>query len=253
VGRNFWWLFGRLKCLATSAYRQPLTKFPLTWSVKATGRCTTGRARMWYIYDGAPTYFNRAVLDALNNICHGQCIDRRGPTEWPPLSPNLNPLDVYMQLLLTMQKRFTITFWMPVTLSATTPASWNGCGGPLLVVSRHTLKHMENSLSTYKWTLLTITPKLNVSGHMLIYTFLVLVCGTHTQSSSAPFNFTLYNRTLKLNSGHSLGCEALQYTAVWSNVILPYFLSLLAIYIRFILLLICITLFYFPEELTMQV
>jgi hypothetical protein len=130
---------------------------------------------------------------------------------------------------------------MPVRPSATTTASWNGCGGPWLRVdmSRPTLNLMEESLSSYyKCIISAITHKLIVSGHILIWTFFVLVCGTRTQSLSAPFSFTLYNPALKRNLDHSLGCEALQYTAVWSNVISPYFLSLLAIYIRCILLLI---------------
>jgi hypothetical protein len=42
VGRDCWWLFGRPACFATSAYRQPLPRFPLTWSAKANGRCTSG-------------------------------------------------------------------------------------------------------------------------------------------------------------------------------------------------------------------
>jgi hypothetical protein len=35
-----------------------------------------------------------------------------------------------MQVLLTTKRHFTITMWMPVRLSTTTPASLNGCGGP---------------------------------------------------------------------------------------------------------------------------
>jgi hypothetical protein len=34
-------LFGGPACFATSAYRQPLPRFPLTRSARATGRCTT--------------------------------------------------------------------------------------------------------------------------------------------------------------------------------------------------------------------
>jgi hypothetical protein len=54
-------------------------------------------------------------------------------------------------------------------------------------VLRCALNLIEDILNTYKYTLLTITLKLNVSCHMLIWTFfLVLICGTHTQSLSAP-------------------------------------------------------------------
>jgi hypothetical protein len=57
-----------------------------------------------------------------------------------------------------------------------------------------------NPLNFYLWghlkfkcTLSTITHKLNVSGHILIWTFfLLLICGTHAQSLSAPFSYTLY-------------------------------------------------------------
>jgi hypothetical protein len=39
----------------------------------------------------------------------------------------------------------------------------------------------------------TITHELNVSGHMLMWTFLlVLVCGTRAESLPAPFSYTLY-------------------------------------------------------------
>jgi hypothetical protein len=38
-----------------------------------------------------------------------------------------------------------------------------------------------------------ITHKLNVSRHMLIWTFfIVLICGTHAQSMSSPFSYILY-------------------------------------------------------------
>jgi hypothetical protein len=45
----------------------------------------------------------------------------------------------------------------------------------------------------YKCILSAINHKLNVSGHILIRTFfLVLVCATRGQSLSAPFSYTLY-------------------------------------------------------------
>jgi hypothetical protein len=99
-----------------------------------------------------------------------------------------------MQLLLTTKRHFTIALWLPVRLSATTPASLNGCGGPCWDVSRRALNLMEGILSIYYKSILSaITYKLNVSGRMLIWTFLlVLVCGTRAQSLSAPFSYTLY-------------------------------------------------------------
>jgi hypothetical protein len=54
------------------------------------------RARMWYMHDGAPTYFSRAVLDVLNKTYRDRRIGRGGPTAWPPLSAVLNPLYFYL-------------------------------------------------------------------------------------------------------------------------------------------------------------
>jgi hypothetical protein len=53
---------------------------------------------------------------------------------------------------------------------------------------------MKDILNTYYiCTLYAISHKLNISGHMLIRTyFLVLECGTRTQSLSVPFSYTLY-------------------------------------------------------------
>jgi hypothetical protein len=52
---------------------------------------------------------------------------------------------------------------------------------------------MKDILSTYyKCILSAITHKLNVSGHMLVWTFFVLVCGTLAQSLSASSSYTLY-------------------------------------------------------------
>jgi hypothetical protein len=97
-----------------------------------------------------------------------------------------------MQLLLARERHFTIALWMPVRQSATTPASLNGCGVPWGDASRRALNLVEDILRTYyKCTLSAITHKLNVSGHMLIWTFfLVLVCGTRAQNLSASFSFT---------------------------------------------------------------
>jgi hypothetical protein len=82
-----------------------------------------------YMHDGAQVHFSRAVRDVLNNTCHDRWIGRGGPTAWPKRSPDLNPLDFYLkplctQLLLTTKKHVTIALWLPVSLSATTPALW---------------------------------------------------------------------------------------------------------------------------------
>jgi hypothetical protein len=133
-------------------------------------------------------------------------IGRGGPTAWPPRSPDLDPLDFYLWGHLK-----SLVYAAPVDneealhhrtvdavrLSATAPASLCVCGGPWWDLSRRALNHMEDILSAYyKCTLSAITRKLNVSGHMLIWTFvLVLVCGTRVQSLSAPFSYTLHTCT----------------------------------------------------------
>jgi hypothetical protein len=56
-------------------------------------------------------YFRRAVRDVLSNTYHDRWIRGGGSIAWPPLSPDLNPLDVYlcpmcMQLLLTTKRHY---------------------------------------------------------------------------------------------------------------------------------------------------
>jgi hypothetical protein len=107
-----------------------------------------------------------------------------------------NPL--CKQLLWTTKRHF-IAMWMRSRLSATVPASRNGCGGPLWEVSRYALNLIEDIfVSCYKCILSAISHKLNASGQMLIWTFcLVLVCGTRAQNFSAPFSYTRIKRYLK--------------------------------------------------------
>jgi hypothetical protein len=97
------------------------------------------RARIWYMHAGAPAHFSRAVRDVLNTTYHDRWIGRGGPTVWPPRSPDLNPLDFYLQGHLK-----TLVYAGPVDKEdalhhrivdacqtiATTPASLNGCCGP---------------------------------------------------------------------------------------------------------------------------
>jgi hypothetical protein len=110
--RECWWLFGRTAYFATSACRQPLPTFPLTWSARATGSCTTGsRARMWYMHDGAPAHLSRDVRGVLRNNCHDRGIGTGGPTAWPPRSAaDLNPPDFYMwrRLNAATKKHFIV-------------------------------------------------------------------------------------------------------------------------------------------------
>jgi hypothetical protein len=82
------WYYDRPASFATSACRQPLPRFPLTRSGKAT-------SRVWRMRDGAPVHFSRAVRGVLSNTCHDRRIGR-GHTAWPPRSPDLNPLHFYL-------------------------------------------------------------------------------------------------------------------------------------------------------------
>jgi hypothetical protein len=52
------------------------------------------------MHDGAQGQFSRAVRGVLCDTDHGQWIGRGGHTAWPPLSPDFNPLDVYIWGLL---------------------------------------------------------------------------------------------------------------------------------------------------------
>jgi hypothetical protein len=57
------------------------------------------------------------------------------------------------------------------------------------------LNLMEDILSTYyKRILSAVNHKLNVSGHLLTWSyFLVLICGTRAQNLSGPVSYNLYN------------------------------------------------------------
>jgi hypothetical protein len=72
-----------------------------------------------------------------------------------------------------------------VRLSATIPASLNGCRSLWWNVLRCALNLMEDILSTYyKCTLSAITHKLNISGHMLILWHVdPLLCNNRKRSS----------------------------------------------------------------------
>jgi hypothetical protein len=86
---------------------------------------------MLHMHKRAPTYFSRAVGDVLGNALHDQWIGRGGPTAWPPCPPDLNPLDLYLWgHLTTLVYATPLAVWMPVRLSASTPAFLYECGGP---------------------------------------------------------------------------------------------------------------------------
>jgi hypothetical protein len=77
------------------------------------------RARVWYMHDGAPAHFNRAVRDVLSNTNRNRWIGRGGPTAWPPPSkPDLNPLNFYLwghvKALLKTKRHFTVALLVPL-------------------------------------------------------------------------------------------------------------------------------------------
>lgn len=47
-------------------------------------------------WDGVPLDYVGSVWQFLNNNFLGQWIGRRGPIEWPPRTPDLTPLDVFL-------------------------------------------------------------------------------------------------------------------------------------------------------------
>jgi transposase len=152
------------------------------------------RARLWYMHDGAPAHFSRAVRDVLSSTNHDQWLGRGAPTAGPPCSPDLNPLDFYLWGHVK-----TLVYAAPVdNREALHHRIADASDYPQLPrhirtdaavdMSRRALNLVEDILSTSnKCTLSDITHKLNVSGHMLIWKcFLVLVCGTRAQCLSTP-------------------------------------------------------------------
>jgi len=51
---------------------------------------------MWFMHDGAPPHFSCIAHQYLNGHFPGKWIGRNGPVEWPPRSPDLNPIDFYL-------------------------------------------------------------------------------------------------------------------------------------------------------------
>jgi len=51
---------------------------------------------IWFMQDGAPPHYANIVRNFLNQRFPGRWIGRRGPVEWPPRSPDLNPLDYFL-------------------------------------------------------------------------------------------------------------------------------------------------------------
>ena len=51
---------------------------------------------MFFMHDGAPAHFSRAVREYLNGRFREKWIGRGGPIQWPARSPDLNPLDFFL-------------------------------------------------------------------------------------------------------------------------------------------------------------
>lgn len=51
---------------------------------------------LWFQQDGAPPHYAVHVREYLNTIFPQRWIGRRGSIEWPPRSPDLNPLDFFL-------------------------------------------------------------------------------------------------------------------------------------------------------------
>lgn len=51
---------------------------------------------MWFLHDGAPPHVSRVVREHLDQAFPHRWIGRRGPVNWPPRSPDLNPVDFYV-------------------------------------------------------------------------------------------------------------------------------------------------------------
>lgn len=51
---------------------------------------------MWYMHDGAPPHYARAVAMHLNQEFGNRWIERNGPVIWPARSPDLNPCDFFL-------------------------------------------------------------------------------------------------------------------------------------------------------------
>jgi hypothetical protein len=49
-----------------------------------------------FMHDGAPAHFSLVARRYLNRKLPGRWIGTGGPIAWPPLSPDLNPLDFFL-------------------------------------------------------------------------------------------------------------------------------------------------------------
>jgi hypothetical protein len=52
--------------------------------------------KLHFMHDSIPTHFSLVACRYLNRKFPGQGISRSGSIAWPPHSPDLNPLDIYL-------------------------------------------------------------------------------------------------------------------------------------------------------------
>lgn len=54
------------------------------------------RQNMWFMHDGCPAHFSRPTRDYLDHTFPQRWIGRGGFIQWPPRSPDLNPMDFFL-------------------------------------------------------------------------------------------------------------------------------------------------------------
>jgi hypothetical protein len=91
---------------------------------------------MWYIRDGAPAHFRRAVRNVLSNTYHDRRIGRGGSSTWPPNPSDLNPLNFYLRgplktlvYVAPVDNEEVRTSQSPCECLSATPATLNGRSG----------------------------------------------------------------------------------------------------------------------------
>jgi len=58
------------------------------------------RIAMYFQHDGAPSHYTRYVMQHLNDTFPNRWIGRGTTINWPPRSPDLTPLDIYLRGLM---------------------------------------------------------------------------------------------------------------------------------------------------------
>lgn len=69
---------------------------PLIIDIVENNEDEFGNVDITFQQDGAPPHYSVIVRNFLNTNYPGRWIGRRGPTEWPPRSPDLTPLDFFL-------------------------------------------------------------------------------------------------------------------------------------------------------------